>query len=440
MRRMTYVDKDGNQIDQSFENRKLLLKFFFVFSIIIPFILIVLIIITIVTNNKCISVYDAIKKASLEYAQDQLELPDVEGDNIEINIDNLYSEQYLKSSSTDNTVCTGTVKITKYKETYVYTLDVKNCNNCSIDKKYKGWSKLQNNYPTNKAIIEVIPYYNYYDRQVITTKWSDEYEESELSDEISDYGINLPLDSSKLPEIPPEATIVDVENKITYYYKYSYYKWKWYDIQGDYSDFSSEKPDGYATIDQNTERYTEWSEYSLDYPEAKEYRKIDTTTGYKYYYLNENNKKIYYNNGKYTPKDEVDTTIYKERDDEKVTLYRYRDRQWRWYNGQKRNYSNRYESTMPEGKPYKDDGLEIIEASRNNWTTQRDTNLTDYKIEERKVKIQFRINYEILSLQALNQPLEKSEFESTVGENISKFNDREDKKMEVTYKFKYRKS
>ncbi len=440
MRRMTYVDKDGNQIDQSFENKKLLLKFFFVFGTVLPLIFIVLIIVTVVQNKNCTNIYNSIKEASLKYAEDQDKLPEIEGDNTEINIGNLYSEQYLRSINTNNTLCSGTVKITKYKNEYIYTLDVKNCDICSTNKRYKGWSALQNTYPKNKAIVDVIPYYNYYDRQISTTEWSKYYEQSELSDEISEYNINLPIEENTLPEIPAEATTIDIEADTTNYYRYVDKKWKWYDIEGNYSEFSSEQPNGYEKIDTNTERYTQWSEYSLNYPEEKSYRSIEKTTGYKYYYLDESNKKVYYKSGKYIAKEEVDTQKYNQRDSESATLYRYRDKQWRWYNGQKRNYST-FSSVMPNGKPFKDLGIEVS-TNPSSWSAEKKSNSAteEYRVEEVKLMTRFRINYEILSLKVLDKPLEKTEFESNVGENISEFNSREDKKIEVTYKFKYRKS
>ena len=215
MKRMTYVDKNGNQVDQAFENKKLLLRFFFVFGTVLPIILIILIVVTTFQNKRCSKVYDVIKTSTKNYAQDEETLPEVEGDSITISIGDLYAEQYLKSTQTNDTLCSGNVKITKYKNEYIYTLDVKNCNTCSTDKRFKTWSKPQATFPKGRTIVDVIPYYNYYGRDLNTTKWSKYYDDSELSDEISEYGIRLPLDQKEIPEVPKEANIYKIENEET---------------------------------------------------------------------------------------------------------------------------------------------------------------------------------------------------------------------------------
>ncbi len=439
MKRMTYVDKDGNQINQSFENRKPLLKFFFVFGTILPIVLIILIIATIFQNNHCKKTYEKIKEASLIYAQNEMDLPEIEGENIIVNIGSLYSEQYLKSSETDNILCSGTVKITKYKDEYIYTLDVKNCNSCSTDRRFGNWSTLQTNFPKGKTVIDVIPYYNYYERAISTTKWSKYYDEDFLSDEISEYGVRLPIDMTDIPQIPSESNIFAYETEDTTFFRYRNRSWKWYDIQGNYSSYSSEKPNGFEYKDENTEKYSEWSEYLLNYPEEKSYRRIEQTSGYKYYYVNEKGEKVYFNNGKYTPKEEVNTEKYNERDNETATLYHYRDKMWRWYNGQKRKYSS-YSTVAPAGRPYKDAETETL-SSWSSWEKARNDRYTEeYMVEENKLMTRFRIRYEILSLKVLEEPLEKDEFETKVNEELQTFNEREDVKLETTYKFRYRKS
>ena len=437
MKRMKYVDSSGNEINQALENRRPLLNFFFVFGTIIPIIIFGIIIFKIFQNKKCIDIYDQIKKSSLSYISDQGIEPEVEGEDVLISIGDLYQGQYLKSSNTNNILCSGTVKVTKYKSEYVYTIDTKNCGSCSVNKKYSSWSNEINNYPKNKAIVDVIPYYNYYDRDISTTKWSDYYDLEELSEKKSEYGINLPIDLESLPEIPKEANIINIEEDTTYYYRYSNKSWQWYDIVGNYSDFSSEKPNGFEKKDENVMIYTNWSEYSLNYPEEKSYREISKTTGYKFYYINKSNKKIYFNNGKYTPVEDVNTDKYNEREEENITLYRYRDKKWRWYNGQRRNYSG-FHSTAPSYRPYKDVETEILN-NPSNWSIDRKES-TEYLVEESKQVKRFRIEYETLSLLVLNKALNKKDFENKENTTIQEFFDREDKKLEVTYKFKYRKS
>lgn len=440
MKRRTYVDEEGNTINQSYENKKPLLRFFFVFGTVLPIIIIILIIIAVIQNNKCLNIYNTLKSASLKYAQDQGNLPTIEGENTSVRLDDLYNDQYLSSANTDNTLCSGTVKITKYKEDYVYTIDTRNCGQCSVNRKYNDWSSEQSSYPSGKAIVDVIPYYNYYERETNTTSWTDYFDDSELSDETSEYGIRLPLNEEDLPEIPTEGKIVNIENDTTYYYRYRNRSWKWYDIEGDYSEFSSEQPEGYANKDESSEIYTEWTEYSLDYPEEKDYRGIENTTGYKFYYLNDEGKKIYYNSGQYSAREDVNTDKYDKTDEDKTTLYRYRDKQWRWYNGTKRKYSS-YSSTAPTGRPYKDTETETL-GNATNWeeVLSEQTDNADYRIVERKLMTRFRIEYDISSLKVLDEPLNRSDFETKVKASIPEFYSNPNYKLEVSYKFRYRKS
>ncbi len=440
MKRAIYVDQEGNTVNQDLEHKRPLLNLFFCIGTIIPIILIVMIVITVVQNNTCINLYNNIKTATLAYLKDQGELPDLEGENTVVNIADLYSAQYLNSNQTTNILCSGNVKVTKYKKDYIYTLDVRNCDKCSTNKKYGSWSSEQTFYPRNKAIIDVIPYYNYYERQLNTTSWTRYFDKDELADEISQYDNNLPLDENELPEVPKESEIVEIQSDSTYYYRYRDKSWKWYDIVGNYSDFSSEMPQGFTQKDQDTEVYSKWSDYSLDYPEEKDYRTIEKQTGYKFYYTDKNGKKRYYNSGKYSVRDEVNTEKYDQTDEETSTLYRYRDKQWRWYNGQKRRYSLYY-SSMPSGMPYCDLGTETL-SNPSNWEAQSRVNDTNraYRLEEKKPMTRFRTVYEILSLKVLEKPLNHEAFEKKVQMTVPEFFEKEDAKLEITYKFKYKKS
>lgn len=439
MRRTTYVDKNGNTINQSLEQKKPLLKLFFVIGTILPLVVIGFIIYQVNINNKCSKVYDSIETAASEYLQNRNSFPNIDGDSITINLSNLYRDT-LSSSSTLDTLASGSVKVTKYNDTYIYTLDIKNCDVCSTDTKYGAWSNKLNSYPSGKTIVDVIPYYNYYNRELNTTAWSDYYEEEELSEEESEYGIKLPIDESTLPQIPNEGNIYNIESDSIYYYRYRTKTWRWYDIEGDYSEYSSEKPDGYRNRDDNTAKYTEWSEYSLNYPEEKSYRTIQNVTGYKYYYEDENGNKVYYNDGNYASSDEVDHEKYNKRDSDSATIYRYRDQEWRWYNGTQRRYSN-YSSTAPSDRPYRDDDTETL-SSPTSWSEESRLNSSnqDYIIEERKLMTRFRVQYEFLSLKVLQEPLTQKDFEEEVGMTLAEFNNREDVKLDVTYKFKYRKT
>ena len=440
MKRQAYVDEEGNVINQSLESKRPLLSFLFVFGTILPIIIIIIIIVIAFQNNHCLKIYDNLKSASLKYAKDQGNLPSLEGESINVRLDDLYSDEYLTSTSTDNNRCSGNIKITKYKDDYVYTIDANGCGQCSVNKKYGGWSAEQSAYPSGKAIVDVIPYYNYYEKETNHTKWTDYFDNSELSDETSKYGIKLPLDETKLPKVPSEGKISNITNETTYYYRYRNISWKWYDIEGDYSNFSSEQPSGYANKDEGSMRYTEWTDYSLNYPEEKDYRTIQNTTGYKFYYLNDSGKKIYYNSGQYSAREDVHTDKYDQTDEDTTTLYRYRDQQWRWYNGTKRKYSS-LSSTAPNGRPYKDTETETL-GSATAWEPVLGvyTDDQDYRIVERKIMTRFRIEYEILSLKVLNKPLNHSDFEKKIKTSILEFASNPQYELEVTYKFKYRKS
>lgn len=440
MKRQTYVDEEGNPINQSFENKKPLLNFFFIFGTILPIVIVILILVAVIQNSACSKVYNILKSASLKYAEDEGSIPTIEGENVSIRLDDLYNKGYLSSATTANTLCSGTVKITKYKKDYVYTIDARNCGKCSVNTKYGDWSAEQTSYPTGKAIVDVVPYYNYYDKEISTTEWTKYLDDSQLQDEISEYGIRLPLDEETLPEVPAEGNIVNIENQTTYYYRYRDRSWKWYDIPGEYSDYSSEQPSEYANKDENSEIYSEWTEWSLNYPDEKDYRSIENTTGYKFYYLNDKGNKVYYNSGKYSARENVDTTKYDKVDQDTSTLYRYRDKQWRWYNGTKRRYST-YSSSQPSLMPNKDLETENL-GNPTSWTAESRVNESnqEYRLEEKKLMTRFRIEYEILSLKVLDKPLNHSDFERKVKMTIPEFAGDENYKLEVTYKFKYRKS
>ena len=441
MRRDTYVDNHGNVVNQSFESKKIILKFFFFIGTILPIILIGFIIYTAFQNNKCNKLYDYIKSATHEYLEDEGKLPSIEGEDVTTSIGKLYNENYLNIYSTENTKCSGSIKTTKYENTYVYTLNLTNCNMCTTTTKYKDWSKELNSLP-NKPIVDVVPYYNYYDRQTVVTDWSKYYDQSDLQEEKSEYGINLPKDedsiTSKLPSLPDEASVAEIQSQEAYFYRYKDKRWKWYDIKGNYSNYSSEKPTGYEKKDEETVMYTAWSKYSLNYPGDKEYREIHKSTGYKFYYK-EDGEKIYANNKNYVVADDIDRNKYTQHDTEGVDMYSYRDAKWRWYNGERRRYSSA-SSLKPTGYNFKDEETEI-ETSYSNWELVSRVNASNksYRVEEKKTMVRFRYIYEILSDPILREPVTKNVFVDKVGMSVPDFVQRDDYKMEVSYKFRYRK-
>ena len=336
-------------------------------------------------------------------------------------------------------VCGGEVKVTKYKGEFIYTLNLTDCNTCTTNTRFNGWSAESSHYPSGKSIVDVIPYYNFFERSVSATEWTGYFEPEEISKKESKYGIKLPKEEEEMPEVPSEGNIVEAQKEEVYSYRYKDKTWKWYDAPGDYSEFSSEQPVGYAQKDEATKKYSEWSEYSLDYPEEKPYRHIERVTGYKYYY-EKDGKKVYANNGKYTPTVDVNRDKYDKSEKETTDLYRYRDDMWRWYNGTKRRYSaNR--ATMPDGFPYCDFETQS-ETSYSNWKQESSVNEVNknYRIEEKKKLTRYRYVYEILSLPVLDKDLTKSEFEQKAKMKITEFAKEESYKLDVKYKFRYRKS
>ena len=242
----------------------------------------------------------------------------------------------------------------------------------------------------------------------------------------------------RMPEVPTEGKIVEVQSAQSTEYRYKDKQWMWYDIPGNYSEFSSEQPSGFANKDTSTKIYSEWSEYSLNHPEEKEYRDIQSATGYKYYY-EKDGKKVYANNGKYTAPEDVNQDKYNRYDDDTSTLYRYRDAKWRWYNGQKRRYSS-YRSTPANGYPYRDVETEKY-TSYSSWSKQ--TSITpanqNYRQEETKQKTQLRYVYEILSMKVLDKEVNQKQFIKQTGMTAPEFAALENYKLEITYKFKYKK-
>lgn len=438
MRRNRYVDENGNPINYGYESKKPILYLFFIISVIIPLILIGLIIYTAINNNYCHDIYVQIENASYKYLQDNKDLPKNEGDSITVKMDDLYEHSYITKGQTTSKKCTGDVKVTKYEDDYIYTLDVNNCDKCSVNKRYKSWGSETSYYNSSKTIVDVIPYYNIYDRQVGLTEWSDYYDEEELANKVSKYGVRLPKDKSEMPVEPEGSTIVEAQKEEKTFYSYSDKSWKWYDIVGDYSGFYSEQPNGYSYKDENTRKYTEYTDYSLSYPEEHDYREIRSERGYKFYYVDENGEKVYANNGKYAVEDDVDLDVYTERDEEYATMYSYRDEVWRWYNGEPRRYSS-YRKTQPNGYPYRDDELYSLD-SYSSWNEE--SSLTpenaSYRVEKTKVMTRFRYVYEILSLKILDEDLPRNEFEETTNMTLNQVRNNENYKLEVNYKFKYR--
>lgn len=436
MKRNIYVDNQGNPIDYKFESKKNILNVLLFLNILLPLVLLIMTIVTIVNNNSCIKIYNKIETATRDYLKDNDRFPLVEGDSVQIAVSKLY-DGYLSSYYTNDMECSGNVKVTNYKGKYVYTLNVAGCDKCSVDIHYKGWSNELSYYP-NKTIIDVVPYYNYHEREVNVTKWSDYFEPDKLEKKKSKYGFALPIEKDRIPEVPEGSKVYKIEKEDLTEYSYSDKKWLWYDIKGDYSDFSSETPDGYAHKDENAYRYTDWTDYSLDAPLEKDYRSIQTSTGYIFYY-EKNGKKIYANHKQYMTNEQVDSEKYDKHETQTAMMYRYRDKQWRFYNGQKRHYSTYSSAPFRDTKIRDDESM--IRTEYNSWTRESSINEANksYRTEKTRTVSRFRYLYEILSDSVYIKPVNRKAFISDVGMSPSDFVLQDNYKMDVTYKFRYRK-
>ena len=437
MRRPAYVDSSGNKVSNN-ENLKFRISVYFVISIILPVVIIGFMIYQVIANSTCNNTYNKLKTASKDYLTSENKLPSFEGESEEVNVSDLYEKEYVSPNDTNKTECSGKIKVTRYKKDYVYTLNLTSCNSCTVTKRYSGWSNEQNSYPFGKSIVDVIPYYNYYEREIGQTEWTSYYDDEKLTEKIDkNYNTRVPANNA-LPPVPSDVKIVGLETEQKTLYSYQDKLWKWYDIVGQYSGFSSAQPTGYASKDTSTERLSDWSNYSYSKPEEKEYRTIVSRVAYKYYYLDDNGHKVYYNNGKYTV--EADREKYPFMDEETTTMFSYQDKVWRWYNGQKRMYSS-YVATPPSTYKYKDEELYNL-GSASTWSDKSSVTAANvsYRVEKSKIQTRFRIKYEVSSLPIFEKPVDRDTFLKRIDMAIPKFARDDGVRVEVTYKFRYRKS
>lgn len=436
--RRGYVDSQGNPIDYNFESKKGMLICILIFEILVPLVILGFIIYTCSINKNCNDIYSVIKNSASRYLKDNDLFPSVDGETVNVLMGDLYESEFLKSSSTNNTRCDGRVIVTKTGKNYVYTPEIESCGKCSISSRYSNsYSSWLSYYPGGKSLVYVKPFYNYYGRQVNATSWSDWLDRDDLSNKTK-YGVHLPKDMDMMPEVPKEGHIVSVNSEEKYMYRYQDKLWKWYDIEGDYSDFSSEKVSGYAFRDDYAMVYSAWSEYSQNYPEERSYREIQTVDGRKYYYVDKKGKKVYAGNGDYLAPDEVNTSKYDKYDDDSVKLYRYHDKMWRWYNGERRKYSS-LSGYKPQGYNFRDDETESL-GTYSTWsdTSSITPENKDYRVEERKTMVRYAYVYEFLTDPILNNPVDKSTFVKSVKMSVPEFSMDDNYKLSVTYKYRYR--
>lgn len=414
--------------------------------VIIALLILILIINSIIKSNQdkvCIPIEDKIIKAAVDYAKNKNTLPINEGEFVVIELDDLYSENALKQSdaTVKEDVCNGNIKITKYKDEYIKTINLTNCGYCTTEKRYKKKIKEDTNKPAGKnMVVDVTAYYNYSTYEDYNTNWTTYLNTSLISEEVSKkYGVALPLEQRYLPTVPEEAKILRIEKEDKQYYRFRDKRWKYYvDRGGVYTtEFYSEQPAGYANKDNDTVKLNEWSEWSLNYPDTKDYRTIRSSVGYKWYYKKGREKK-YWNGGAYSV--EQPSEKYNIKDNEtNVKMYSYQDRTWLWYNGTKRSYSGFY-SVTPNGFNLKDESL-FQYSGWSNWTDISYLNNSNsaYREQETTTYSRYRIQYRMNSYFKLEDHLTLKEFEKETNVSLTEFLTKEKTEVDIKYKFKYRK-
>ena len=435
---MEIVIEKFNKIIDNFKNffRNFIRKIsnskqiFIIITVIIAFITLIIVItksiIIRVRNDNCYELRNKIGSYVDSYLDSNDLWPTVNGDNIIVDLNN------IKKITFNDKVCSGTVKTTKVNDEYIKTFYLENCSYCSVD----NFSKEKDIYD-NKLNAEVVVYINYYNFTNNNSKWSDYIPFEEISTEETN-GVLLPLDESDLPKVSDEAIITEIIKEDKTFYSYRDKKWLWYKVNNnDYSEFSSDQPSGYAKKDTKTEIRTEYTEWSIDYPEEKDYRVIFSKTGYRWYKTDENGNKSWWNNGAYYP--EKPEEGYKKDNSSKITMYRYYDKMWRWYNGEARGYSSSQSSTAPSNSyKYKDEDI----TSYSNWSDYKSSSSIDssnsyYREERINVHSRYMIKYKIRSFKVLEKDLERSKFEETVGKTLQEMSEDINIDLEITFKYRY---
>lgn len=436
MDREKYVEASGEKIDIEKKYKDYVKRLVIILGSIIFIILLFIIFRNISRNNLCNELRSKIKKASLDYSEKQNIKPKSNGDFIEVDLKTLIENDYLKVEdiTVNENKATGKIKITKYDNKYMVTIDLDNCDYCSTyNKKWKESKK-----EPKKGVVDVVAYYNYKKKSTNYTNWTDYLDNDKISKDVDKkYSVRLPIEETRLPRIPTDAKIEKIEAESKEYYRYRDKKWRFYNETLNYTSFfSSEQPAGYSLYDNATLRYTEWSKFSLNYPEKKTYRSIESKKAYKWYYM-DGKKKIYYKNGEYAV-EPIGNKKYIKDSSSSATMYRYRDKEWRWYNGTKRRYS-RFSSIPVKGYNYRDDDLFTYSGYSGWYESSQINNYNNwYREEEISTRYRYRIKYYVLSMSVLDKPVTKEELENNLNQNIDEILKREDLKVEITYKYKYK--
>lgn len=397
-------------------------------SLILISVVLFLIIQGIIKSKNCKEATQSILDIAEKYVRENELFPTIEGESITVDLSSLEEQVNVGKNS-----CQGTVKYTKYKDEYITTYNLINCGYCSTK---SHWKKETDKYLPKKQNIDVVPYYNYYETTEYNSNWSEWIPFEDISS-IDTNGIKLPINQKQLPSIPEEGNVIEIEKEDQSFYSYRDIKWKWYRNPNDnYSPLSSEQPPGFENKDTITETWTDYTEWSLDYPEEKSYRSIQVKTGYRWYYLDENNEKVYWNSGVYTP--DQPSRDYNEKEKDTVKMYRYRDKMWKWYNGQKRGYCS-YSAEMPRGCNYKDADLtEYSSWSRWDETSQVTDSNAHYREERTNLHSRYRIKYNMITFLKLDEYVSRDDFEALLERTIPEMSEDPSIIIDIKYKFRYK--
>ncbi len=432
MQQQPYVDEQGKPVVPKDNTR--LYKVLGIALLVLIFIIIIIIgTRNGAKNRKCVKLENLLESTARKYAEEQGIMPSIKGTSITIQADELFANGFLKQEEfqmKDN-VCGGSIKFTKVEDEYIPTINVTNCDYCTTDTRYHDWSG-EKEKKGSARIVDVIPYFNYVEKDTYYTEWTSYYSLEEI--ELYPF---TDVKDERFPSIASDAKNVTIDVDTKMYYRYRDRQWMFYtDNGGSYSEFSSEQPSGYAYRDDNTRRTKECTPWSLDYPDKKDYRTIRDTYGYRWYYL-DGKTKVYWNSGAYSPEQPNETYNMHEKED--VRMYCYEDDEWRWYNGARRDYSY-YDSVMPDSYSYKDEGLTRY-TDWYDWSTESKRNDSNsyYREEQSENRPRYRLKYDMYSFNKLEDSLSKEEFENVVGKTLQQIIDDPKYDLVVTYKYKTRK-
>lgn len=410
------------------KDNKLLYKIGIIIGVII---LVTVIVVLIISNSNkkktCNELYSSLKQEVMNYVKFNNLIPTINGDYVLINLDNLSNKLYV-----GNKVCSGNAKYTKKDDEYIITYNISGCNRC--DTKENKWSRFSTNYNKTKENIDVVATFNYTNVSYYDTKWSNWYASEKISKEATN-GVYLPIDEKLLPNVPTGGIIDEIIKEDETRYSYRDKKWKWYkNPYADYSDFSSTVPNGYENKDLATQIKTENTDWSMDYPEVKDYRVISTKTGYRWY-KEEGKEKVYWKNGAYYPT--APSEEYKKDNNASVPMYSYYDKMWRWYNKEMRCYTG-YNSEGSKTFSYKDSALYMY-TGWSTYSTESKLNSANksYREEKTDTYSRYLIKYKIKSMPILKEYLTKEDFEKQTGMTLKEIEQSKNYDLDVKFKYRY---